>query len=224
MLSSAITHHSNDSILSQAWLDDEEDDNDFDDDDDCEDDDNEDDDLDDEEFDDFDNDDASDKSANKFCKDEQFSTKEYSSCSKRIKGPGRGRGRGRGRNRNRSHPQQVHQRYAANMRERKRMQSINDAFEVSLKLLFFTCLLLTVFSLPPSTGSPPANSYSAVREASVKGRHSSLGNRLHRLSRRSSQDRRIHTAAVDVVSQSLHCSASTTPEGGHQLTHRYVTV
>lgn len=31
-----------------------------------------------------------------------------------------------------SHHHQFHQRHAANMRERKRMQSINDAFEVSL--------------------------------------------------------------------------------------------
>lgn len=76
---------------------------------------------------------------------EQFEPSSYDSCSsssgdacspysadrdqENAHGGGGGGGGGHRRKKRKCPQQQVHQRQAANMRERKRMQSINDAFE-----------------------------------------------------------------------------------------------
>lgn len=57
---------------------------------------------------------------------------EHSPSSGRRKSKSSKSGKSRKRRHDTHHHHQFHQRHAANMRERKRMQSINDAFEVSI--------------------------------------------------------------------------------------------
>ena len=141
MLSSSLTHHSSDSLSQNAqneWLEDHDDDdaNSEDGDYEFEHDDNDEDEDDEEEDDDEDDDDEmfdEDRRKNGNITDDYGSEKSLQYCSniKKFKNQNRITRRFKNRHRNRSHPQQVHQRHAANMRERKRMQSINEAFEVS---------------------------------------------------------------------------------------------
>lgn len=89
----------------------------------------------------------------------------------------------RRRSRRRGSPQQAVQRQAANLRERRRMQSINDAFEVRS-----SCLPVTVTTIPCRAGSSGAHSDTAVRKETVQGGYAAARDRLHFVSDRNGRE------------------------------------
>ena len=97
------------------------------------------------------------------------------------------------------HHHQVHQRHAANMRERKRMQSINDAFEVCFlwgrlpREQLSLSLLTQTLNFPP--GTSPAHSHSTVWKAPIQSGHTSPGHWLHQFSWRTGTHWRHFAAA-----------------------------